>query len=169
MPRDEEDLFGFGRAVVDRLDRIIDLLSQTAATAPLELAAALSRELRSVPAAHSTRSAQAVRADRNKHRRGVSPTAYRQHGVKILAVLLADRGSVGKLAVSLERECKIQHTMLSAILHHLQDEGVLTLSSESRGVSRFVRLVSTGVAEKRLAAFKEEIQAEAESLLSGAK
>ena len=108
---DDGDLFGFGRAVLDRLDRIIELLEQ--------------------PQINEEDSNDEQREqDNSKKRRGVSPAAYRTNGIKVLTSLLsAPNPNVGKLAVSLERENNINHSMVTAILR-----------SEERRVGKECRL-----------------------------
>ena len=152
MSGDDGDLFGFGRAVLDRLDRIIELLEQPQVNEKDDSDDELQRE-----------------QDNSKKRRGVSPAAYRTNGIKVLTSLLsAPNPNVGKLAVSLERENNINHSMVTAILNIMQSEGIINISGGS-GQARSIRLTNITNAEKKVAELKEEIRVEAQKLFSEAE
>lgn len=167
---DDESLFGFGRAVLNRLDRVIELLEVL--TEDRERNSEGERDPPEGEGSDGTveqyvyREALAPKGGTStKKLRGISPEAFRLCGSKVLAALLAEKSDVGKLTISLERENDIRSNMLAIVLRILQEEGVLRVSDGPRGQARYVRLVNAKLAEERLETLKAEMREEAKSRL----
>ena len=146
------DLFGFGRAVLTRLDRLIRAVEIIAAAVQRFEGTPVTVEVeaKSTPPAPGEHAPppprDSERGDVDDAPDGLSDASFQLFGGRMMELLLSSDHRVGVLTTRFDDEMGMPRTMRQRVVNRLVSLGLVKISKVSRGQAPYVRMVDVDAA-----------------------